>query len=205
MATAREILLKEVLYVVNKQKQQDVSLHLKFILESYRVQEKIAKKKEGVIARDALFEDISTALINFETDKAKLRQILNEYRVQHKKGSNPFARIRSKGDSTAPKEQKNSADVQKAATLAFTATSGDKLETTKVDPVVSEIRTKPSIRGNCPKCHSLSVSSAPSTAETYIYCYLCGWRKYFSGIDGDIKNTLGKELFSRIFDGDDHK
>jgi len=206
VATAREILLDEVLGLVKEQEIEHGGAQLKVVLANYRVQEKIQKKKQGLIARDALFEDIMAVLAGEHGVSGALAEVLNEYRVQQK-NSNSTKTNRNKGVEGRLKHPVagTERDVAKTRALAAATLTPGSSVGLKNEPIAGGPPLKPRVRGSCPKCHGQSVTSAPAASEYYVYCYLCGWRRYFTGLEGDIKSSLGKEIFSRVFDGDDHK
>lgn len=206
VATARELLVIEVLQLVEKRKTEDIALEIKTLLGNYRVQEKVKKRTRGLIAREALFQDITVICAEATCDKIMLRTTIDEYRVQQK-STNPFrGKKEKKINSTAAfGTRKQASDVIKAKNLLSTELGFGATGATKLDPIAGGPRHKPTARAHCPKCHGDSVASAPSSTENYIYCYLCGWRKYSSAFDGDMNSSLGKEIFARVFDGEDHK
>lgn len=204
VATAREVLLDEIWQLNAARANSLYREKTELVLAHYRVQAKAQKDRKNVIAREALLEDINFFVGDSSWSKAGLALILQKYRVQRKEAPKIKANKSSKKGDDHLKSAEGS-DVRKTKALISSGKENISSQTLKGDPIAGGPRIKPAPRASCPKCHGESVTSAPSTTENYIYCYLCGWRKYSTGFDSDMNCSLGKEIFSRVFDGDDHK
>ena len=180
MATARDLLLVELLKLFNTAYTERSEQTLVKSLERFRVQAKSASASTHGTARELLIHDLKTLWL--ERPKADLADsillVLSRYRMQLK-----------------PLEAKQGAK-SRSKMLSQMSANG-----VTGEPVAGGPQRRQRIRGECPKCHSMGVVLARSySGDEYCSCIYCGYQTYRAAMDLEFDLPMAAELLNRRFD-----
>lgn len=199
MATARNLLLQEIIKITGQNFSTSTSKELNGILEKYRIQVKLLSNlKPDQTARVSLIENITSIwkAESVEISPKKIKAVIADYRMQLKK-QNSTNKVKSfEGQlhsGTLPVDAVYKKKMGKNATHIRIKKATEAL--------AGGPKKRNSSRGKCPKCHSLGVVLAQSSGgDGYFSCIYCGFQAYQSQVGTDLNWPLAAELLGRCFD-----